>query len=1309
MTHRNFRPIAAAILLACLAFVAGHASGAEAPAAAALAKPALVFPLDRTAYIAGERVPLAVTGVAADAQVKIEAVNADGRVLLYDGKPVPLLVDTARLAPGLYTLEVNGAAVDQSLTVASSLRKSPASLQDESLPPEFPDLSKVPPPRKADTIRQHRDAVARTLDESGLTAAFALAASDEPRNTLLDAFARTGTLLFVNSDTRPTSFFPIGNDPAEIDGMSQRMLLTAQANGRYPNFAGFCFGWDTTGYAVGGRKGLMTYWGWGNQTDALRSYIARGDKQKTDEFTRRTGLQPVSGAEYISYLLSIGRPELAPAIDLPTKRWLEEIARHAKPLPDAERAAMEKRLDAWSQYLMGLYREAYAACAKNLRDADPSLRNTASVQVDHCAVQQGQYFPSAYEPLDLQYQSTWNDQVGGPDYAYQWLFVTGMLNMQRAGKPIWISNALAAAHGRAPYPGKFARVAAHNLAHGGTGIGFACEAFSNVLAGMNKDTNWKAIKGKAAEQDLLAGRDFLERFAPLALAGRGDHGVGILFSKSQFSRQYAMMGFGTPQFQAFIVLTRLGYTPRFVTEDEVAAGQAKEFKALVVIGQTVPLPEAATAGISAFAQSGGKVFVDGSCSTAVPNAAKLALTFPFSIPGKPHSWSAPNMALGENDSLLYARWHPELARAFSAALGDTGRALLVAKSGPLAETTLMQLDGGADAKYVVAINDSYIQTQADWRQLRETLAAGAGLADTAVIYDCTDERLLGKPPVQCELAMTTVRLYAILPRELRAIGVAARQQLAAGEDLVVRADFRDAAGKPFAAALPFNLSLTRPDGRPHQEFYRATDRDGAFAMTIPLPANAPAGTWTVSVRSQLTGDVASLPVTVAAPKPAAWSSPLTDAVVVREKAAIAKALARGTKLILPLFDSPHAAKLLAVAEKVKAVLAAQGVDVEIRQKPELTTYWLAYDPTDAQKSENARADKGETIGKIKRTTVNANDWFSALGGYRCGVPVLLLDLAGEKDNEIAEALDKAGLLWPQVSDVFPGKGRAVVQGVHWAFGPRVNAVVIQAADADGLLAGAAALANLPDDNLTPVIQKLKADMLRQHHVGGTPARPDPAALTSDGLKTVQAPRPFIMRFLTERPPAQDQAVTPRGPAVRAPRTAPGVLEARHVVPYMRDGDKWIEAGTAEFLVPDLRFSDGLMAMLDVKAAGKTRIVYEGVFRYNDRGPCWQAQWEDILALRDQLVPKERRPIEVEVLIGGKAVGTLTAAKTEQLEVPLELRAPTATVKPKSVVEEVVTRLSGDIELPAGRQDVLFVPRNIVDGKLKTLHIGAKPE
>ena len=104
-----------------------------------------------------------------------------------------------------------------------------------------------------------------------------------------------------------------------------------------------------------------------------------------------------------------------------------------------------------------------------------------------CCPAGGQYFPSAYAPLDFQYQTTWNDQVGGPDYAYQWLFVSGPAGdgpRRQAHLDQQLRWDLPCMTARS-YPGKLARVAAHDLAFGGSGIGFACEGFSNLLGGMN--------------------------------------------------------------------------------------------------------------------------------------------------------------------------------------------------------------------------------------------------------------------------------------------------------------------------------------------------------------------------------------------------------------------------------------------------------------------------------------------------------------------------------------------------------------------------------------------------------------------------------------------------------------------------------------------------------------------------------------------------------------------------------------------------------------------------------------------------------
>ncbi len=1273
---KNFRRVASALVVIVSFGVRDiHAQTPAAPAAAAPAP--VVFPMDRTAYFVGEQVPLAINGTA---DVKLEAVNADGRTTLYAGKPASLLLDTSRLAPGDYALELNGARAVDRFTLTSPLRRSAASMQDEATP------------------GVSSDETARVFNESGLTGCFAMASSDAGRSGILDWMARTGALLMINSDTRPTSFFPVGNNPIELDGVSQRMILTAQANSRYPNFGGFCYGWDAAGYAVGARRGLIVYWGWQGQTQALRNYIDRADQQKMDEFTRRTGLKPVTEPEYLAYLLSIKRPEFAPAIDLPTKVWLEEIGQHTQPLTDAQRVEFERRLDAWSAYLMGLYNECYSTYSKNLAAVDPSIRNTASVQIDHAPTRSGQYFPSAYAPLDFRYQSTWNDQIDGPDYAYQWLLTSGLLEIGRGDKPVWLSNSICTVSDRSNIPGKFLKVAAHDLAWGGSGIGFAAEGFSNLLGGMNKGSNWDQIKGKAGECDVRAGREFLDRFASLATQAHGDFGVGVLFSKSQYGRQHIYMTGFAPPIQAFLALVKMGYTPRLVTEEELAAGGATQLKALVVIGQEFPMPEKVMDSLAGFVKNGGRIIVDGNTTLALPGAEKLGFSYPRSQPGRTHNWTSPNFIGNENAEILFARHYAEVSPAYEKILGETGRGIFRAENGVKSDVALTQIAGGADAKYVIAINDSYVSNQADWYQVKEQLKpTGEGW-----LYDCTEEKSLGKlAPLTCDLTQTTARVFAVLPRELQSVSLAASQSVAAGQGVGLRVEFQDSAQKRLAAVLPFHITLNRPDGKVQQTYYRATTPEGTFAIILPIPANAPAGQWSVTVRSQLNGATATLPITIAAPANAAFASAISDSVIVRNRDAAEAMLAKGAKVVLPLFD----AKQQPVADRVKAVLEQRGVTVDIWQNPTISTYLLAYEPTADQLKENARIDSGAAIGKIARTTVNANDWYSAMSGYRFGGSLILLDLTTTKgDQPMAEAIDSAGVLWPQVSAAFPGNGHAIVQAVPWAFGPRTTTLVIQAADETGLLAGAESLAKLPEDRITPSLVAAKAALWREYHIGGQPEQNASGELTAKGIKTGQAPEPFALKFVgNEKPLPADQVKHP-GPVVHASTPIPATFTPTQCVTYYRDGDKYIETVNVGMLMPDLRFSQALMLPVEAKQAGKVDINVHGVFRYSDREPCSQPQWEEILSLRAKLVPKERKPVEMLVQIDGKPAGKLVAAKTEQKDVPLESK-PMTGEKPKTANEEAVTQIHGTVELPAGKHEILLIEQNIVDGKLEKISVG----
>ena len=313
-------------------------------------------------------------------------------------------------------------------------------------------------------------------------------------------------------------------------------------------------------------------------------------------------------------------------------------------------------------------------------------------------------------------------------------------------------------------------------------------------------------------------------------------------------------------------------------------------------------------------------------------------------------------------------------------------------------------------------------------------------------------------------------------------------------------------------------------------------------------------------------------------------------------------------------------------------------------------------------------------------------------------------MGSREPNPIARSLAGVGLLWPEVSLAFPGQGKAVVQGVQWAMGPRLSAVVIQATDADGLMAGAESLAQLPEDRLSGGIASVRAALWRQFYIGGRPEEPEVRGLTAKGLESHPAPAPFRMAFPGQKPLPADQVKHPTL-SEHAATVVPAAFDPKQFVICEYDGNVLIETETVAFLMPDLRFSQAVRVLATVPQAGKMKVTAEGVFRYSDRTPCWQAQWEDIINLRDKVVPKERRPVEFEVLVNGKAAGKLVAVKTEEKEVPLELASSSAGLKPKAVVEEVVTQAAGEIELPAGRAEITLIHHNMVDGKLQKVVVG----
>jgi len=355
-------------------------------------------------------------------------------------------------------------------------------------------------------------------------------------------------------------------------------------------------------------------------------------------------------------------------------------------------------------------------------------------------------------------------------------------------------------------------------------------------------------------------------------------------------------------------------------------------------------------------------------------------------------------------------------------------------------------------------------------------------------------------------------------------------------------------------------------------------------------------------------------------------------------------------------------------------------------------------------AQNARVDQGEVIGKVKSYSVIGNDWFGS-NGIQSRVPILVLKTGGATNPIVGSLGDQ---LWPKVAEVEPAV--AVIQGVAWAFGSAAaNAIVIEAKDAAGILAAAGRLTKLPDDFLTQSVRETRARLLSEFHLGGSPAGAPEKGLTQTGLTAAKpSPQPFRIPFGEARPLAPGEQ-PPKSGTPEAPVVVPGFLITKQLYPMVRFKEDYVQASHPREWSEDMRFSDATDLEIEVPTAGPVEIGVDGIFRYSDRRPATQPQWEDYLVLWDQYLKGPRQPAQFEVWVDGKPVGKLDQVTEEKKTVDLNISMGSTGEGPKKAEEEVATSISGTLELPAGKHRVRLIHSNIVDGKLKRVRVGVTRE
>ncbi len=160
---------------------------------------------------------------------------------------------------------------------------------------------------------------------------------------------------------------------------------------------------------------------------------------------------------------------------------------------------------------------------------------------------------------------------------------------------------------------------------------------------------------------------------------------------------------------------------------------------------------------------------------------------------------------------------------------------------------------------------------------------------------------------------------------------------------------------------------------------------------------------------------------------------------------------------------------------------------------------------------------------------------------------------------------------------------------------------------------------------------------------------------------------------------------------------------------LRYGEQYVPANYRRVLSRDLRFLDALDLEVSVPEAEPVEIAVDGLFRYSDRRPMTQPQWEDYLEMWDQYLQKPRQPMAFEVWVDGKPAGKLDRIREEQREVALNVERRSVGDKPKTAKEEVAVTVGGMVNLPLGTHRLRFIPTNIVDGLFDRIRLGITRE
>ncbi len=317
---------------------------------------------------------------------------------------------------------------------------------------------------------------------------------------------------------------------------------------------------------------------------------------------------------------------------------------------------------------------------------------------------------------------------------------------------------------------------------------------------------------------------FLYRLRP----ARGRIGLLLSFSTSAY-RAYDMM----PDISyenththavagAFFALLRAQLPVEIVDEEQLRAGEAKRYKAILLADVQV-LPKSVYDALTSYVRAGGKVLLDERCRIAIPGAVRLKTRFD---------------AHPDDKNLSPRDVQAAAARARRAFEGIV-EPILQCDSYDLA---VREFRAG-DTTCLMLLN----------LKVEEPLTARVELPSCAAACDVFEGRRIERRAT-LRIRPGGGKVVLLSPQAIASVKLDAPNRAVQGEPFALRFRVLDAAGRPVRGLQPVELRIVDPAGAARDEYagYLAAE-NGQLALSPRFALNDPPGRWIVVARELLTG------------------------------------------------------------------------------------------------------------------------------------------------------------------------------------------------------------------------------------------------------------------------------------------------------------------------------------------------------------------------------------------------------------------------------------------------------------------------